>query len=375
MAGSIRSGFVNIAKNAAAGAASKFVSSVADSLKSGLGGSSSSSASSPLQSSFNVKAKPILMYPASLGVDARQANYIMFTPWAVENAKLKPTKSNIAPSGGANADFGGVDNAAAAGAANAAESARIRKGSNPSSSLFLNNRTITRSGRTMALYMPPALNVSYGMEYAESEIGGMSEIMYEVFKGYQSASGSMLDRAESALKQLGAGATPEVLRGMALKTLSAAPGMQGAKDIYAMETGAIITPKMELMFRGVSRRQFSFKFTFMPEDKMDGLTVNEIITEFKLRMHPEFKSGTISRLQTIPDIFEIAYWNTFGPNLNLHKIGKCFLEKVDVVYGGDKFQAFQGDDDDMNGAPIRTELSLQFREIELLDRNKITDGF
>jgi hypothetical protein len=65
MAGPIRSAFVNIAKNAAASTAQKMVSGVAGSLRSGLGGSSASSASSPLQTNFNPEPS-ILLYPLML---------------------------------------------------------------------------------------------------------------------------------------------------------------------------------------------------------------------------------------------------------------------------------------------------------------------
>ena len=85
----LRDAFVNIAKNAAAGAAQKMVSGVAGSLRSGLGGSSSSSASSPLQTNFKGES-PILIYPAGLGTDGRNLNYIMFTPMTTKPVKLKP---------------------------------------------------------------------------------------------------------------------------------------------------------------------------------------------------------------------------------------------------------------------------------------------
>ena len=53
-----------------------------------------------------------------------------------------------------------------------------------------------------------------------------------------------------------------------------------------------------------------------------------------------------------------------------------FPEKVDVKYGGDKFQTFEGVvPGRSDGAPIKTELTLQFREIEILDRTSISEGF
>jgi len=362
----LRDSFVNIAKNAAAGAAQKAVSGVASSLTSGLKGSSRSTALSPTKTSFDAKAKPILMYPAGLGTDGRNLNYIMFTPMAAKPVKVKKNlgrhkKALLASSGGSIP----LPQLRAANAADVGES----RGTGAADSIYegSNKFTTTEIMRTIALYMPPQLNVSYGMDYAESEISGASEILYGLFKDYQ-AQGNV----GGILKSLQSGEAPEVLKGMAAKLVSAVPGLGGAKDLIAMNRGAIFSPKMELLFRGVARREFSFAFTFLPEDKMDMLTVQEIIREFKTRMHPEFDPGAGSRKQTIPDIFEIAYHHTTGPNHNLHRIGKCFLKKMDVSYGGDQFQTFKSDGDAMAGAPVRTTMTLNFGEISLIDRNMVS---
>jgi len=367
----LRDAFVNIAKNAAASAASGLVSGAASSLRSGLGGSSSSSTSSPLQSSFNAKAKPILMYPAGLGTDGRNLNYIMFTPMSVAHTKLKKNLGkgpNVTALLNRDADQGGGGNESleavqAKDVALRAQSAGVGK----TSSIYLNSRefTTTKIQRTIALYMPPQLNVSYGMEYAESEISGFSSVLYGLFKTYQST-------GELDIKGLQSGEAAEVLTQQAAKIVNGIPGLSGAKDLIAMERGKIATPKMELMFRGVSRREFSFAFTFLPEDKQDAQTVQEIIREFKIGMHPEFDANAGSRSQKIPDIFEIAYHHTMGPNLNLHRIGKCFLKKMDVTYGGDQFQTFKSDGDDYNGAPVKTTISLTFGEITLIDKNMVS---
>jgi len=367
----LRDAFVNIAKNAAASTAQKMVSGVAGGLRSGLGTPPASSASSPLQSSFKGDA-PILIYPQGLGTDGRNLNYMMFTSLKVEKTKLRKNLSSAQISGDEyKGQFGGTDQSNSAFA-----TANYLKGSGGSkSSIYLNTRTFTKIGRTIALYMPPQLNVSYGMDYAESEISGISEILYGLMRNYQDTGST-----DGLMKNLQSGSGSEVLKQAAAKVISGIPGLGGAKDLIAMERGAISSPKMELMFRGVARREFSFAFTFLPTSRYEMLTVQEIIKEFKIRMHPTFDSNAGSRKQTIPDIFEIAYHHTMGPNLNLHRIGKCFLKKVDITYGGDQFQTFKSVGDSMDGAPVRTTMALNFGEIEILDRTMIgpastTGGF
>ena len=87
----LRDSFVNIAKNAAASAASGFVSSVAGGLRSGLGGSTASSGSSPLQTGFNPESG-ILLYPSDVGTNMHQASYMLFARHSVSGAKLKSRK-------------------------------------------------------------------------------------------------------------------------------------------------------------------------------------------------------------------------------------------------------------------------------------------
>lgn len=367
----LRDSFVNIAKNAAAGAAQSFVSGVADGLRSGLGGSSSSSASSPLQTSFQGE-KPILQYPSGLGTDGRNLNFMLFTPKKVDgtgvnkNLGSNQKKVLLEARSSRSATAETVAKVQADQAAAAKKATETIKGTK--NSIYKGTRTFVKTGRTIALYMPPQLNVSYGMEYSESEISGASEILYGLFKGFQNT--GRID-----LKGLQSGPAANLLKDQATNMVNAVPGLGGARDLRSIELGAIPSPKMELMFRGVSRREFSFAFTFLPESKVDMLDVQEIIKEFKLRMHPKFDLNSGTRRQSIPDIFEIAYHHTQGRNLNLHRIASCFLKKMDVTYGGDQFQTFKSDGDSMDGAPVKTTMTLNFGEIELIDREMIKQGF
>ena len=95
----LRDAFVNIAKNAAASAASGLVSGAASSLRAGLGSSSASSTSSPLKSNFAPK-ETLLLYPSDVGVNMHQASYILFARHSVSGSKVKskkkkPTVDNI----------------------------------------------------------------------------------------------------------------------------------------------------------------------------------------------------------------------------------------------------------------------------------------
>ena len=377
----LRDAFVNIAKNAAAGAAQKMVSGVASSLRSGLGGSSSSSASSPLKSNFAPK-ETLLLYPSDVGTNMHQASYILFARHSVSGAKVKPVKH--APKVKKifrtvyddESSYQEEDEVATRKAQQKsdedfyatqdAETGRGGAGAGGSTtSLTLQSRNIQRTGTAIGLYMPPAVNVQYNMDYSEGEIGVMGEALYGLFKSYQNGTLGA-DAFNNAAGTLGTG-LEKMGVGMIDKVIP------GAKDLYAIEQGAIITPRTEMMFRGTGRRSFSFSFTFIPKSAEETQIVHKIIKEFKIGMSPTFKTSGSTREMTIPDVFSIQYMHINGPNNYINKIGKCYLKTMDVSYGGDKFVTYNADKE--GAPPQKTTISLSFQELEIMDRTLVEAGY
>jgi len=164
-----------------------------------------------------------------------------------------------------------------------------------------------------------------------------------------------------------------------MKMMGGLPGLGGAADVAAIARGNIIVPRIEVMFRGISRRKFAYDFTFRPKNKTESDIADEIIKTFKVAMTPEFVNKSSTREMTIPDMFDIAYMHMNDKNSYLNKIGKCFLESADVTYGGDKWQTFGAASKREGGGkgapPYKISLKLSFREIEIMDKQKMQDGY
>ena len=47
---------------------------------------------------------------------------------------------------------------------------------------------------------------------------------------------------------------------------------------------------------------------------------------------------------------------------------------MDVTYGGDKFVTYNNEDGD-GPPPQKTVIVLSFKELEIMDRNKINEGY
>ena len=123
------------------------------------------------------------------------------------------------------------------------------------------------------------------------------------------------------------------------------------------------------MFNGIGRREFSYEFNFIPKSQEEAAMVKQIIYEFKYHMASDFVEGTGMREMEIPSTFDIQYQYLGKENTSLNKISTCVLEKVDVSYGGDRFQTYE------DGVPQQTKLSLAFKELEIITKSRIYEGY
>ena len=91
-------------------------------------------------------------------------------------------------------------------------------------------------------------------------------------------------------------------------------------------------------------------------------------------MLPEFADGNrAGRSMTVPNTFDIQYMYQNAENNYLHKISTCYLSSMDVSYGGSRYKTFDGNAD--GAPPVETSISLNFKEIELITRERAAEGF
>ena len=310
-----------------------------------------------------------LAYPAGVEGDDQQGHYVIFEILEQNKAKLKSSKgeNKIAElkkevkdsyedtEAGAAQRQQALDNLEAAG--------RKRQGEGGSSnSIQLSRGATTRISTMIALYMPASISVSYNSKFGEQEIGalaGAAAGALDAFAGRGDADGSTA--LKGALDELGKGTETALLKVVD----TAAPG---ATALVALEKGAVRTPKMELMFEGIGRREFSYEFTFIPKSEEEAATIKEIVYQFKFHMASNYTDDTFREME-IPSFFNIRYMYKNGMNEHLNKISTCALESMDVSYGADRFVAYEG------GVPQTTKISLKFKEMEIITKDQIAQGF
>jgi hypothetical protein len=232
-------------------------------------------------------------------------------------------------------------------------------------------RKATRRLKTsISMYMPNDIEVSYGAGYKDQEIGTLSENVLQAYsqftKKQYGAAGQSIVNMDDGLRVM--------LAGMLTATLGVLPGMGGIKELYAMREGKVYSNRMEVAFTGLEKRKFKYEFKMTPRSEEEAEEIRAIIFAFKANMLPELDGDyDKGRRMVVPNTFDIKYMYQGDENQYLNKISTCVLEDMTVKYGGTEFQAFKGNNE---GAPmVQTEISLSFREMETITRERIFEGF
>ena len=232
-----------------------------------------------------------------------------------------------------------------------------------------------RMDTAITLFMPNDVSTQYGVSYADEEVGDLAatgaNVYQKILANRSNAFNIVKDGIKASGEDLGDG-----LINKAIGLLSVIPGVEGAKDVFFASRGYIKAPKMELFFRGVSRRKFQYTFRMIPKSHQEMQEIRKIVASFKLNMLPEFVDGDrSSRRLTVPNTFDIQYMYNGAENDYLHKISTCVLESLDVKYGGEgKYQTFAAVDGD-GAPPMVTELTLNFQEMETITKERVAEGF
>ena len=237
----------------------------------------------------------------------------------------------------------------------------------------VDRKPTTRLDTAIALYMPPTINVSYTANYTDTEIGAL---------GAKISDSLQQGTAKDVIKDLMSDQTKDEMVDAATKGLLAVaggiPGAQGARELFEMQKGFIMTNRMELAFKGLPKRGFQYTFKMIPKSEEEANEIKNIVDAFKINMLPEGmsvddKSGFTGKRLKIPNTFDIKYMYVGKENEYLHKISTCVLESMNVSYGGDRFKAFDGNS--KGAPPVETTMTLNFKEMELITKQRAQEGF
>ena len=281
-----------------------------------------------------------LSYPDSLGTMDRHKHYVMFY-------------INVPANSAINFGSGAYDTSP-----NPPGSVR-----QDATTLSLKRAPVKRLAESIALYMPAKIAVGHTANYGEQEMG-VGVAAYASGMRSISEGTDVLEIAKELGIKLVKGAADQAKQGM-MKALDAtiAPGAKAAIEIAQ---GKVQNNRTEMAFEGVGRREFSFEFRMLPNNAHEAQNIEKIVTAFRFHAMPEIEGNNLTgRTMIAPSTFDIEYF----PNTHLHKISTSVLQSVQVNYGGDRTQFFVDDH------PVETQLTLGFKELEIITKERIEDGF
>lgn len=254
-----------------------------------------------------------------------------------------------------------------------------------------------RVGTQIALYMPPSVSVSYKTKYGDVAISSTAEQAINTIGAVKNAEGlaAVGEGAKGVAKTVAAGGKKMAAGAAGTVTGGLAPGL---KELAFVQAGKIVTDKMELVFEGVERRNFSFEFNFIPKSRRESEQVDKIVSAFKIAMLPEYTSsfgavvgaaigvgdtaGVVDtgqdRTLSIPTTMDIKYYvqtedGTPVENRYLNRISTCYLQDMDVEYGGDRYTAYEHFG--KGAPPQQTKITLSFQEIEIITKEAAREGY
>lgn len=204
----------------------------------------------------------------------------------------------------------------------------------------------------ISIYTPKSISVAHKANYANSDISGFGTLMQ-----------AFTDNQEGIMGGVG---------GVTRKLFGDAAQFGGTGGTLQAQTGSAVNQSQaEVLFQGLDYRTFNFEFSFMPSNVKEAQTVDDIINLFTYYMLPDRKQNTALSYE-IPAEFNLKYMYRGKQNKYIHPALTLVLENVEITYGGEKFATFRGNE--FGAQPVKTDVSLTFREIEVADRSTLYKG-
>lgn len=210
----------------------------------------------------------------------------------------------------------------------------------------------------IALHTPNTMSTTYSINYDEEDT--------DIYAMGLAAVGGTASLDKALQQKSMSNVAADVAKATAAAGVAVGLKLPGTGGISKL-TGLAPNPRKEQIFKYVNFRTFTFDYQFYPRDAQEAENVLNIIYQFKLHMHPEFKDAN-NFLYVYPSEFDIFYYNNGQENLNVNRHTSCVLTDMTVNYSPNgQFTSFA------NGMPTQINVTLTFKELATLTKEKIQD--
>jgi Tail-tube assembly protein len=232
------------------------------------------------------------------------------------------------------------------------------------------SRKTKRIKSTISLYMPEmqAQTMTHGYgDPSMTEAMGLAGALGQGAGAIGTSIESAFTDGFANMKSSGAGALNELAGTLAEKSGVFGTGI---KQAVLFSSGLALNPQVEILYQQTSHREFQFDFKFIPRNRDEAEQVRKIIKDFKFHAAPELLNGSSGRFFIPPAEFDIKFFFNGSENKNINKISTCVLTRIDVAYSpAGSWTTFQ------DGMPVEIGMVLAFKELELMHKGRIQDGY
>ena len=207
---------------------------------------------------------------------------------------------------------------------------------------------------TIILPIPANVGDTNAVDWGESSMNAIQMALSNIgmsFLNDNNVMGEITKTADAV------GSNKDVLKeALGASIVEAATGSTGG-DLLTRETGNIMNPNMELLFKKPTLRPFTFSFRLSPRDRKEALTVINIIRAFKQSMAP-VRTQSYLFLKT-PNTYRIQYLTRGKDHPYMNMFKECALTAIDINYTPDgNYSTYE------DGIMTSYQMNLQFKEIE-----------
>lgn len=226
---------------------------------------------------------------------------------------------------------------------------------------FTFNRSLKRLKSTIVLHAPNQYMSRYGTQWGEEN----TDIYQQAHKLPESLMKGVMEAVKAGSVASIVENQPQYASSVAALALKLLPG----KEALSAITGKATNPKKEQIFGGVDFRTFNFEYQFFPRSLSEYNNIKDIIKLFKMHMHPEYFDND-NFLFIYPSEFDIEHLNNGKTNEHLPKHESCVLTEMNVNYSPNaQFTSFHG------GIPTQINVTMTFRELSILTKQRIDQGY
>jgi hypothetical protein len=224
---------------------------------------------------------------------------------------------------------------------------------------YFYTRGTRRISDAIALFMPTPIIYNTINDYEEIKLTQLFG------QGIAALAGSMAGRRTAAQANASVDDARQAAEGASGAVSSAGQVIGRASQMF----GYPINPKVEVLFSNTKLRQYVFEFLMAPTSEEESKNIANIIRTLRFHAAPELESyGTFF---IPPSELDITFYHNGKENTVLPRVNTCVIDRIEVDYTPQQgmYTTFS------NGYPVTTRLSLGLREVEVIHKARVYEGF